>query len=378
MTSSQIEVATQIYSFFTQRGWTKQSICGMLGNIMAECSMIPDTWEVPGNPNYGYGIVQWTPSTNYTNWAAANGLDYRLLTSQCSRIQWELENGQQYYATSQYPLTFRQFTQSTNSPSYLAKAFIYNYERPANYNQPNRSTWAEEFYTILSNSNPGTGTEDGTYVVQSGDTLTAIAAKYGVTISDLIAWNNISDPNLIKVGQVLYVREPATNWKATGTATCTADYVNVRATPNGTIIGQVFTGNRFEVDGTKSDVWVHVKVTGIGIGYIHEDYVKYDVNVDDVTYTVKSGDTLYSIAAKYSVTVSDIVAWNNISDASKIYVGQVLIVKKVANSVIYTVKTGDTLYSIAAKYGVTVAQLVTWNNISDVSKIFVGQVLIVG
>lgn len=67
-----------------------------------------------------------------------------------------------------------------------------------------------------------------------------------------------------------------TVWKAAGTATSTADGVRVRQTPNGTILGQVNTGNRFEVDGQKSGEWVHVKVAGIGVGYIHQDYVKYD------------------------------------------------------------------------------------------------------
>lgn len=67
-----------------------------------------------------------------------------------------------------------------------------------------------------------------------------------------------------------------TAWKAAGTATSTADGVRVRQTPNGTILGQVNTGNRFEVDGQKSSEWVHVKVAGIGVGYIHQDYVRYD------------------------------------------------------------------------------------------------------
>ena len=46
--------------------------------------------------------------------------------------------------------------------------------------------------------------------------------------------------------------------------------------PGGTIIGWLSKGNRFEVDGTKSGEWVHVKVAGIGIGYMHQNYVSYD------------------------------------------------------------------------------------------------------
>ena len=65
-----------------------------------------------------------------------------------------------------------------------------------------------------------------------------------------------------------------TTWKKTGTATCTGDSVYVRKTPGGDTMGLVSKGTVMEVDGTKSGVWVHVKVPGIGIGYMHQDYVK--------------------------------------------------------------------------------------------------------
>lgn len=64
-------------------------------------------------------------------------------------------------------------------------------------------------------------------------------------------------------------------WKATGTAVCTADDVNVRVTPGGRILRTVNEGNRFEVDGYVSNGWAHVKVEDI-IGYIYSDYVKAD------------------------------------------------------------------------------------------------------
>ena len=67
-----------------------------------------------------------------------------------------------------------------------------------------------------------------------------------------------------------------TGWKAIGTAVCTDSSVNVRATPAGTILGQLGKGNRFEVDGKKEGSWIHIKVAGIGIGWIHKDYVQYD------------------------------------------------------------------------------------------------------
>ncbi|MDX5982442.1 LysM peptidoglycan-binding domain-containing protein [Exiguobacterium profundum] len=101
------------------------------------------------------------------------------------------------------------------------------------------------------------------------------------------------------------------------------------------------------------------------------------------TYTVKSGDTLYSIARTYGVTVSALAAANNITNYSLIYVGQVLIIPGTtvtpppSTTVKYTVKSGDTLYKIATMYNTTVAKIAAANNITNVNSIYVGQVLII-
>ncbi|PSL40803.1 polysaccharide deacetylase family sporulation protein PdaB [Planomicrobium soli] len=98
-------------------------------------------------------------------------------------------------------------------------------------------------------------------------------------------------------------------------------------------------------------------------------------------YTVKAGDTLYSIAKKHSVTVEALAKANNISNYNLIRVGQVLTIPSKAKSpppaatVKYTVKAGDTLYSIAKKYNVTVAKLAAANKITNYNLIRVGQVL---
>ncbi|WP_214775459.1 LysM peptidoglycan-binding domain-containing protein [Exiguobacterium sp. s37] len=101
------------------------------------------------------------------------------------------------------------------------------------------------------------------------------------------------------------------------------------------------------------------------------------------TYTVKSGDTLYSIARTYGVTVSALAATNNITNYSLIYVGQVLIIPGTtitpppSTTVKYTVKSGDTLYKIATMYNTTVVKIAAANNITNVNSIYVGQVLII-
>lgn len=99
------------------------------------------------------------------------------------------------------------------------------------------------------------------------------------------------------------------------------------------------------------------------------------VPVSGTKYTVKAGDTLYSIAKKFNVTVAALAKANNITNYNLIRVGQVLTIP--VTSVMYTVKAGDTLYSIARTYNTTVSKIAAANKITDVNAIRVGQVLII-
>lgn len=93
------------------------------------------------------------------------------------------------------------------------------------------------------------------------------------------------------------------------------------------------------------------------------------------TYVVKSGDTLWSIARKYNLTVDELKALNNLSN-NALSIGQVLKVSKTTptSGDTYVVKSGDTLYSIANKYNMTVQQLKDLNNLSS-NTLSIGQVL---
>ena len=148
LSETQINNAKAIFSFFINKGWTAQSICGMLGNIQVESGFRPDLHEYGGGP--GYGLVQWTPKSKLVDWANSRNLNYKTLETQCQRIQWELENKQQWISTKAYSMTFKQFSQSRQTPTYLANAFIRNYERPKVQNQPKRGQYAEYWYKTLS------------------------------------------------------------------------------------------------------------------------------------------------------------------------------------------------------------------------------------
>ena len=94
-------------------------------------------------------------------------------------------------------------------------------------------------------------------------------------------------------------------------------------------------------------------------------------------YTVRPGDTLSEIAARFGTTVSRLAALNGIADPDKIYVGQVLRLtgSPSQDQTVYTVKAGDTLSGIAARFGTTYQVLAQINGISDPDRIYPGQTL---
>ncbi len=88
------------------------------------------------------------------------------------------------------------------------------------------------------------------------------------------------------------------------------------------------------------------------------------------TIKVQKGDTLYSIAKRYDMSISELIELNGIDSPDQLYVGQVL---KTSSSKYYTVKRGDTLASIARKYGTTYQDLAQKNNIKPPYALNVGQ-----
>lgn len=95
------------------------------------------------------------------------------------------------------------------------------------------------------------------------------------------------------------------------------------------------------------------------------------------THTVVSGDTLSEIAQKYSCSVADLVAWNEIKDANLISVGQVLTVGPPNGDFEYTVVKGDTVSELAERFGKRWIDIAVYNKLEDVNLILVGQKLII-
>lgn len=206
----------------------------------------------------------------------------------------------------------------------------------------------------LPDPKPGIHNPAGqTYQVVSGDTLYRISQKFGVGLSELKSWNNLTS-DVIYVGQTLVVsksNQPTTPPEITSPET-----------------------NKPETNKPE------------------ENKPTPEKPVQGKIYLVAAGDNLYRLAQKFNISLSDLRAWNNLT-SDTIYIGQQLIVgaQTIGNQPApekptetkptqhnkYQVVQGDTLYRISQKFGVSVPQLKSWNNLtSDV--IYVGQTLGIG
>lgn len=140
-------------------GFSINAIAAILGNMQTESSINPGIWQDLKPNKGGYGLVQWTPASKYIEWAGSdwegNG------DKECERIAYEFANDIQYAKTKTYPLTASNFKTSDKAPAYLANAFLYNYERPKNLNQPKRGKQAEYWYEFLTGKEPPKPTDPG-------------------------------------------------------------------------------------------------------------------------------------------------------------------------------------------------------------------------
>ncbi len=201
---------------------------------------------------------------------------------------------------------------------------------------------------------------EGYYKVQSGDTLWGIARKYGVTVDELKSANNLKD-NSLSVGQYLLIPN------------------NENDTQEGEIYvvksGDTLYGiaNKFNLTVDELKKLNNLTSNTLSIGQ------KLIVSMPAgkaTTYTVTKGDTLYGIASKYGVTVDSLKSLNNLS-SNTLSIGQVLKIPSTTNDskLTYTVKKGDSLYSIARTYNTTVDEIKRLNNLVS-NTLSIGQTLI--
>lgn len=143
--------ALEVYKYFSSKGWTLNAIGGILGNMEKESNINPGLWQSLKEGNYsgGFGLVQWTPATNYTDWANANGYSITDPNGQLYWIDALSASTGQWISTSAYSMTWNQFKSSSESPEYLASAFLKNFERAGVEVESERRSCARKWYEYL-------------------------------------------------------------------------------------------------------------------------------------------------------------------------------------------------------------------------------------
>ena len=198
------------------------------------------------------------------------------------------------------------------------------------------------------------------YTVKSGDSLWSISKKFGITVDELKNANNLSS-NLLSVGQNLII--PGKE------AQDTSDEYVVK---KGDTLYSIARKYNTSVDNLKSIN--NITTDSLAIGQIIK--LPSTSSTASDTYIVKKGDSLYSIAKTYNTSVDKLKEINNLT-SNALAIGQVLKLpsSNASEKVVYTVKKGDSLYSIAREYGTTVDAIKKLNNITS-NTLSIGQKLL--
>ena len=214
---------------------------------------------------------------------------------------------------------------------------------------------------------PPEGITTNTYVVQKGDSLYSIANKLGTTVSELKKENNLTS-NTLQIGEVLRVP----------TKEIYEEEENIYIVKKGDTLYSIAMANNTTVDELKKANNLTSNILSTG------QLLKIpSALLPESTYIVKKGDSLYSIANKYNTTIDELKRINNLT-SNILSIGQVLKlpsdkvsdIEKEENTISYTVQKGDSLYSIARKYDTTIDRIKKLNNLTT-NLLSIGQVLLI-
>lgn len=222
-------VEEKIWKFFKAKGLNDYAVSGIMGNLYAESGLNPKNLENIGNTRlgmtddeyvaavdsgeytkeqfisdgFGISLAQWTYITRKKAF-------YEYAKSKNKSIG-DLEVALEFFYKELSESYSSVLTTLKNATSILeaSNVVLLKYERPADQSvavQNKRASYGQKYYdkyaAVTAPEQPADG---NVYVVKSGDTLSGIAAKYGTTYKALADYNNISNPNLINVGQKIKI-----------------------------------------------------------------------------------------------------------------------------------------------------------------------------
>lgn len=216
------------------------------------------------------------------------------------------------------------------------------------------------------------------HIVKRGDNLWLISQQYGVQLRKLEKYNGINRQTVLREGSVVSLSGKKSSAKQINPSEVAE--VELSDTFNWSLGPEVAVASIEQIPMTIKADTIREKIS-VGI-QPDSSQKKIDV-VDPVgsteikpvipeKHTVQMGETLYSIAKQYQLPVMDLVQWNGLRLEDGIKPGQVLRLKAIQSSeptqpaeIIHRVKAADTLYSVARQYGVTIKELMDWNQKKD-------------
>jgi membrane-bound lytic murein transglycosylase D len=261
--------------------------------------------------------------------------------------------------------------------------------------------YTDESYAPISTDVTSKNTKGSlnNYKVKKGDSLSEIAERYHVSITELKKWNGLKS-NDIKAGQTLKLYSSETMNSLVESTTSPKGNISYHKIKQGESLGSI--AELYNVSASDIREWNNISGNKIIAGSTLKIYDassivvsnnlsnKTELNSESVNHQIQPGETIIAISESYGVSVEDIKRWNNLS-SSKIIAGKTLIIysngngnhqkvsnttvsEKTSKTVTHNVKKGETLGGIAEKYKVSVSSIKQLNNISG-SKIVVGQEL---
>ena len=189
------------------------------------------------------------------------------------------------------------------------------------------------------------------YTVKKGDSLWKIANKYNTTVEKLKSANNLKT-NTLSVGQKLVIPSISVSPEVSDT------YIVQKGDSLWSI------ANKFNMTVSELKNLNNLTNNLLSIGQVLK--IKDSSNNGKTTYTVQKGDSLWVIANKYGITTEELKSYNNLT-SNLLSIGQVLKIPqgKTSTENIYTVKKGDSLWTIANRYNTTVERIKVLNNLTS-------------
>ena len=195
-------------------------------------------------------------------------------------------------------------------------------------------------------SAPTAASNPSTHTVRSGDTVWGIAERYGLRTADVLAWNGLSSSSIIRPGQVLRLTAPESSSSTTSSSSSTTasthtvaagETITAIAKKYGSTVSAVLAANGLS---RSSIIYPGQKITIPGSSSMApassttspSTTTSSSSDTGATSHTVAAGDTITAIAKKHGSTVSAVLAANGLSSGSVIYPGQEITIPAAAEA----------------------------------------------